>query len=97
VCCECDCDESVFPLAVSLLDQYLSATLSLPVSPSCLAAACVLVASKLTESDTISADTLCAAAEYDFLLSNLRVSVSPFKKKQSKVTNTRLNIMHNVV
>ncbi|KAG1967884.1 G1/S-specific cyclin-D3 [Pimephales promelas] len=72
VCCECDCDESVFPLAVSLLDQYLSATLSLPVSPSCLAAACVLVASKLTESDTISADTLCAAAEYDFLLSNLR-------------------------
>ncbi|XP_026064781.1 G1/S-specific cyclin-D1-like [Carassius auratus] len=72
VCCECDCDESVFPLAVSLLDRYLSSTLSLPVSPSCLAAACVLVASKLTESDTVSADTLCAAAEYDFLSSNLR-------------------------
>uniref|UniRef100_A0A8C2EHI5 Cyclin Dx n=1 Tax=Cyprinus carpio TaxID=7962 RepID=A0A8C2EHI5_CYPCA len=72
VCCECDCDESVFPLAVSLLDLYLSASLSLPVSPSCLAAACVLVASKLTESDTVSADTLCAAAEYHFLSSNLR-------------------------
>ncbi|XP_057202080.1 cyclin Dx [Triplophysa rosa] len=72
VCCECDCDESVFPLAVSLLDRYLSATLSLPVSPTCLAAACVLVASKLTECDTVNADTLCAAAEYDFLSSNLR-------------------------
>ncbi|XP_055036275.1 cyclin Dx [Misgurnus anguillicaudatus] len=72
VCCECDCDESVFPLAVSLLDRYLSATLSLPVSPTCLAAACILVASKLTECDTVSADTLCAAAEYDFMSSNLR-------------------------
>ncbi|NP_001165869.1 cyclin Dx [Danio rerio] len=72
VCCECDCDESVFPLAVSLLDRYLSATLSLPVSPSCLAAACILLASKVTESDTVSADTLCAAAEYDFLSANLR-------------------------
>ncbi|XP_076853616.1 cyclin Dx [Brachyhypopomus gauderio] len=72
VCCECGCDESVFPLSVSLLDRYLSTTLSLPVSPSCLTAACILVASKLTESETVTADTLCAAAEYEFLSSNLR-------------------------
>ncbi|XP_072550401.1 cyclin Dx [Salminus brasiliensis] len=72
VCCDCGCDESVFPLAVSLLDRYLSATLSLPSSPYCLAAACILVASKLVESEPVSADTLCAAAEYEFLASNLR-------------------------
>ncbi|XP_062841063.1 cyclin Dx [Trichomycterus rosablanca] len=72
VCCECGCDESVFPLAVSLLDRYLSSTLSLPVSPTCLASACILIASKLTESETVTADTLCASAEYEFLSSDLR-------------------------
>ncbi|KAI5619719.1 cyclin Dx [Silurus asotus] len=72
VCCDCGCDEAVFPLAVSLLDRYLSSTLSLPVSPTCLAAACVLVASKLTESETVTAHALCASAEYDFISSDLR-------------------------
>ncbi|KAM9457631.1 cyclin Dx [Clarias gariepinus] len=72
VCCDCGCDEAVFPLAVSLLDRYLASTLSLPVSPTCLAAACILVASKLTESETVAADALCASAEYEFLSSNLR-------------------------
>ncbi|KAM6957211.1 cyclin Dx [Aplochiton taeniatus] len=72
VCCECRCDEAVFPLAVSLLDRFLSASLSLPVSPYCLAAACILVASKLTECETVTADTLGAAAEYSFLPSNIR-------------------------
>lgn len=56
-----------------MLDRFLSASLSLPVSPYCLAAACILIASKLTECDTISADSLCAAAEYSFLPSNIRV------------------------
>ncbi|XP_029491043.1 G1/S-specific cyclin-D2-like [Oncorhynchus nerka] len=72
VCCERGCDETVFPLSVSMLDRFLSASLSLPVSPYCLAAACILIASKLTECDTISADSLCAAAEYSFLPSNIR-------------------------
>uniref|UniRef100_A0AAY4DED5 Cyclin Dx n=1 Tax=Denticeps clupeoides TaxID=299321 RepID=A0AAY4DED5_9TELE len=72
VCCDSGCDEAVFPLSVSLLDLYLSATLALPVSACCLAAACVLVASKLTESEAVTADTLCAAAEYEFMPSNLR-------------------------
>ncbi|XP_014049353.1 G1/S-specific cyclin-D2-like [Salmo salar] len=72
VCCECGCDETVFPLSVSMLDRFLSASLSFPVSPYCLAAACILIASKLTECDTISADSLCAAAEYSFLPSNIR-------------------------
>ncbi|XP_054616525.1 cyclin Dx [Dunckerocampus dactyliophorus] len=72
VCCSCGCDETVFPLSVSLMDRFLSATLSLPVSPYCLAAACVLIASKLTECDNITSEALCAAAEYDFLPSNLR-------------------------
>ncbi|CDR11789.1 unnamed protein product, partial [Oncorhynchus mykiss] len=72
VCCERGCDETVFPLSVSMLDCFLSASLSLPVSPYCLAAACILIASKLTECDTISADSLCAAAEYSFLPSNIR-------------------------
>ncbi|KAM3597991.1 uncharacterized protein V6R79_012180 [Siganus canaliculatus] len=72
VCCECGCDEAVFPLAVSLMDRFLSASLSLPVSPYCLAAGCVLIASKLTECDNVTADTLCAAAEYSFHPANLR-------------------------
>lgn len=74
MCCECGCDEAVFPLAVSLMDRFLSASLSLPVSPYCLAAGCVLIASKLTECDNVTADTLCAAAECGFPASTLRVS-----------------------
>uniref|UniRef100_A0A672FDZ0 Cyclin Dx n=1 Tax=Salarias fasciatus TaxID=181472 RepID=A0A672FDZ0_SALFA len=72
VCCACGCDEAVFPLAVSLLDRFLSASLSVPGSPSCLSAGCVLIASKLTECDVVTADALCAAAEYSFLPSGLR-------------------------
>uniref|UniRef100_A0A8C5G2T0 G1/S-specific cyclin-D1-like n=1 Tax=Gouania willdenowi TaxID=441366 RepID=A0A8C5G2T0_GOUWI len=72
VCSECSCDEAVFPLSVSLLDRFLSASLSLPVSPYCLASGCILIASKLTECENVTADTLCAAADYSFQLSNLR-------------------------
>ncbi|TKS91431.1 G1/S-specific cyclin-D2 [Collichthys lucidus] len=72
VCCECGCDEAVFPLSVSLMDRFLSASLSVPVSPYCLAAGCILIASKLTECDNVTADTLCAAAEYSFQTSSLR-------------------------
>ncbi|KAF3699812.1 G1/S-specific cyclin-D2 [Channa argus] len=72
VCCDCGCDEAVFPLSVSLLDRFLSASLSLPVSLYCLAAGCILIASKLTECDNVTADTLCAAAEYSFQPCNLR-------------------------
>ncbi|XP_074553451.1 cyclin Dx [Halichoeres trimaculatus] len=72
VCCDSGCDEAVFPLSVSLLDRFLSASLSLPVSAYCLAAGCILIASKLTECDTVTADTLCAAAEYSFQPSSLR-------------------------
>lgn len=73
MCCECGCDEAVFPLSVSLMDRFLSASLSLPISPYCLAAGCILIASKLTECDSVAADTLCAAAEFSFQPSNLRV------------------------
>lgn len=75
VCCECCCAEAVFPLAVSLLDRFLSASLAPPLAPPLLlAAACILIASKLTESNSVAADTLCANAEYDFLPADLRVS-----------------------
>ena len=86
VCCECGCDEAVFPLSVSLMDRFLSASLSLPVSPYCLAAGCILIASKLTESDNVTADTLCAAAEYSFLPSDLRVSHSIHRHVGEKFT-----------
>lgn len=79
VCCESGCDEAVFPLSVSLMDRFLSASLSLPVSPYLLAAGCVLIASKLTESASMAADALCAAAEYSFLSSDLRVSGTGLK------------------
>lgn len=74
VCCDCGCDEAVFPLSVSLMDRFLSVSLSVPVSLYCLAAGCILIASKLAECDSVTADTLCAAAEYSFQPSNLRVS-----------------------
>lgn len=75
MCCECCCAEAVFPLAVSLLDRFLSASLAPPLGPPLLlTAACILIASKLTESHSVTADTLCANAEYDFLPADLRVS-----------------------
>ncbi|KAJ8364273.1 hypothetical protein SKAU_G00131040 [Synaphobranchus kaupii] len=72
VCCECGCEESVYPLSVTLLDRFLSASLSLPISPLCLSAACILIASKVTGSEPASADNLCAAANFCFLPKNLR-------------------------
>lgn len=66
----------MFPLAVSLMDRFLSASLALPVSPYCLAASCILIASKLTECDNVSADSLCAAAESGFQPPDLRVSAA---------------------
>ncbi|KAJ8399926.1 hypothetical protein AAFF_G00406560 [Aldrovandia affinis] len=72
VCFECGCEESVYPLSVSLLDRFLSASLSLPVSPLCLSAACVLIASKVTGSEPVSTDNLCAMARFSFLPKNLR-------------------------
>lgn len=56
-----------------MMDRFLSASLSLPVSPSCLVAGCILIASKLTECDNVTAETLCAAAEHNFQPSGLRV------------------------
>ncbi|KAL4658302.1 G1/S-specific cyclin-D2-like [Arapaima gigas] len=72
VCCECACDEPVFPLAASLLDRFLSISLALKGAPLCLAAACVLIASKLLESETVSAQSLCTAASGSFLPSTLQ-------------------------
>ncbi|XP_061703020.1 cyclin Dx [Syngnathoides biaculeatus] len=72
VCCDCGCDEAVFPLSVSLIDRFLSVTLSTPISLYCLASACILIASKLSECDNISSDALCATAECNFLPINLR-------------------------
>lgn len=74
VCCGCGCGEAVFPLAVSLMDRFLSASLALPVWPVCLAAGCILIASKLAECETVTADRLCAAAQHHFQPSHLRVS-----------------------
>uniref|UniRef100_A0A3Q4BCD9 Cyclin-like domain-containing protein n=1 Tax=Mola mola TaxID=94237 RepID=A0A3Q4BCD9_MOLML len=73
VCCQRGCDEAVFPLSVSLLDRFLAASLSPPVSPHCLAAGCILIASKLTEGDGVTAEALCAAAGCSFLPSSLRM------------------------
>uniref|UniRef100_A0A8C6WJP9 Cyclin Dx n=1 Tax=Neogobius melanostomus TaxID=47308 RepID=A0A8C6WJP9_9GOBI len=72
VCSDRGCEEQVFPLSVSLLDRFLSASLSVPAAPLGLMAACVLVASKLSECDTLPVDTLCAAAEYGFSSTSLR-------------------------
>lgn len=74
VCCDCGCDEAVFPLAVSLMDRFLSASLALPVWPVCLAAGCILIASKLAGCDSVTAETLCAAAQHHFQPCDLRVS-----------------------
>ncbi|KAJ8347270.1 hypothetical protein SKAU_G00286710 [Synaphobranchus kaupii] len=66
VCCECGCEEAVFPLAVSLLDRFLSVSPSLPLSLWSLCAACILISSKLTESETVCADSLSACADCSF-------------------------------
>ncbi|KAG7259714.1 hypothetical protein CRUP_015926 [Coryphaenoides rupestris] len=65
VCYECGCDEAVFPLGVSLMDRFLSSSLALPASPYCLAAACLLVASKLGECDTEMERVVLATLRWD--------------------------------
>lgn len=57
------------------MDRFLSVSLSLSVSLYCLSAGCILIASKLTECDVVPAETLCAAAEYGFQPSDLRVGL----------------------
>ncbi|XP_048869690.1 G1/S-specific cyclin-D2-like isoform X1 [Brienomyrus brachyistius] len=72
VCGEHGSADSVFPLAISLLDRYLSQSFSLPISPLCLTAACVLLASKLADEEAVSAEALCMAARFAFLPQHLR-------------------------
>ncbi|KAM9391570.1 cyclin Dx [Pholidichthys leucotaenia] len=72
VCCNHGCSEAVFPLSMSLMDRFLSTSLSSPASPYCLAAACILIASKLSDCEAVSTDSLCAAAEFHFLPTDLR-------------------------
>nr|XP_023695600.1 G1/S-specific cyclin-D2-like [Paramormyrops kingsleyae] len=72
VCSEHGSVDAVFPLAISLLDRYLSQSFSLPISPLCLTAACILLASKLADEKAVGADALCTAARFAFLPQHLR-------------------------
>ncbi|XP_069048024.1 cyclin Dx [Lepisosteus oculatus] len=72
VCCDSQCEEGVFSLSLALLDRVLSVLPVRPDSLQLLAAACLLVASKLRQSEALGARALCAASGLAFLPQELR-------------------------
>ncbi|KAM5132599.1 G1/S-specific cyclin-D1-like [Mantella aurantiaca] len=66
------CGEEVFPLAVNCLDRFLSLVTVEKRRLQLLGATCLLLASKLKESQVITTESLCMYSDYSFTKAELR-------------------------
>uniref|UniRef100_UPI00358EA738 G1/S-specific cyclin-D2-like isoform X1 n=1 Tax=Myxine glutinosa TaxID=7769 RepID=UPI00358EA738 len=71
VCEEQRCEEEVFPLAMNYLDRFLCIVATSKSRLQLLAAACMLLASKLRETVPLTADKLCVYTDHSVYLQEL--------------------------
>ncbi|XP_056398981.1 G1/S-specific cyclin-D1-like [Hyla sarda] len=72
VCEDQRCGEEVFPLAVNCLDRFLSVVPVEKRSLQLVGATCLLIASKLKESQPITIENLCMYSDFSFTDSEMR-------------------------
>lgn len=75
VCEEQRCQEDVFPLAVSYLDRFLSITKVHTRHLQMLGTTCLLLSSKLRESDALTLTVLVSYTDNSVAPGNIMVSV----------------------
>lgn len=73
MCDEQRCEEEVFPLSMNYLDRFLSVCDTPRTRLQLLGAACMFVASKLKETNPISAEKLVIYTDNSITLSMLKV------------------------
>ena len=76
VCEEQRCQDDVFPLAMNLLDRFLSVTNVKKDHLQLLGAVCLFVASKLRESRPLTAEILVQCADNSITVPDIIVSTS---------------------
>lgn len=78
VCDEQRCEEEVFPLSMNYLDRFLSVCDTPRTRLQLLGAACMFIASKLKETNPISAEKLVIYTDNSITLSMLMVGIICF-------------------
>lgn len=78
VCEEQKCQEDIFPLAVNYLDRFLSVNPTNKNHLQLLGTTCLLVSSKLRESDSLSVDLLVLYTDNTITSEELLVSFTRF-------------------
>ena len=78
VCEESKCEDDVFPLAVNLLDRFLSIVSIRKTQLQLLGTSCMFIASKLKETIPLTAEKLVIYTDYSIKLEELLVSILYF-------------------
>lgn len=75
MCEEEKCDEEVFPLAMNILDRFLSRVHIQKTQLQLLSTACLLISSKFLQCRLLSAQRLVMFTDYSITLEELQVSL----------------------
>ena len=78
VCEESKCEDDVFPLAVNLLDRFLSIVSIRKTQLQLLGTSCMFIASKLKETIPLTAEKLVIYTDHSIKLEELLVSIFLF-------------------